>query len=49
LFFFLVHNFRLKGFEEFAQETVKEYDKAIEDLMEITEKIRFQYDFLVSA
>jgi hypothetical protein len=32
---------RMKGYGEFAQKTVKEYDKDIDELMEITEKIVF--------
>lgn len=32
---------RMKGYGEFAQKTVKEYDKDIDELMEITEKITF--------
>jgi hypothetical protein len=32
---------KMKGYGEFVQKTVKEYDKDIEELMEITEKITF--------
>jgi hypothetical protein len=32
---------RMKGYGEFAQKTVKEYDKDIDELMRITEEITF--------